>query len=156
MNTTIEKIDTTFMNTAITAMDVAGFRLFLRHNIYNLVTENGNTIIQELSEKIRLSLNADHIILNGTVLVYNYNNQSIIDQKAEIEKITTMIIDTIRSYLYEHADQILYQINYDIHLDQHTKNAYKKILYSMSQPERLYFELLVNMSFFFPTISIML
>lgn len=147
---TIENIDVSFITEPITAMDVAGFRLFLRHNIYNSSDSNHVPIITHIASDL------SNII--GEIESFNGNNTIIFTSNVNmsIDEFTARIIDSVRTYLYyKCSDKILYEINYSPKLSQHEKNAYKKILFEMSR-SRMYFDLLLNISYALPTVAVML
>lgn len=146
---TIENIDTSFIDEAITAMDVAGFRLFLRHNIYNSVDDAGGFVYHQIAKRIEDVIGKAEYG-NDNIIAFNSNNV------VNAEECNVCIIDIIREYLYSGcSNRILYEINYSPNLTQHEKNAYKKILFEMSR-SRLYFDLLLNISYALPTIVVML
>lgn len=146
---TIENIDTSFINEAITAMDVAGFRIFLRHHIYNSVDDTGEFVHTQIVKNIEDAIGKAEYS-NDNIIAFNSNKVVNVDES------NASIIDIIREYLYTKcSNRILYEINYSPSLTQHEKNAYKKILFEMSR-SRLYFDLLLNISYALPTIVVML
>ena len=148
---TIENIDTSFIEEPVTAMDVAGFRLFLRHNIYGSISAKGGTEIDDIALKITQAIAGGRIAtVDGNTITFIVNDQ------LNTDICTANIIDIVRDHLYTNcSDKILYEINYSSKLTQHEKNAYKKILFEMSR-SRMYFDLLLNISYALPFVAIML
>lgn len=140
---TIEKIDTSFMEENITAMDVAGFRLFLRHNIYD-------TIMEDISNEIKRKFDVIDIQYYNCSILMTVNSNIV-----DTHTCNYTIIDSIRNILSSKSNEVLYSINYDTTLSKRQKTAYKKILYSISE-SRIYFDILINISYSLPTIGISL
>lgn len=135
---TLEKVQDKYANINVTPLDVAGFRLFLRHYIYPLY-------IQSIQEKLihkyqcNVELYGNTFVLLTNRKIYTY----------------TDIVDFFRNYLYNITSKILYEINYTENLTKQQKAAYKRIL--MEIPiSRCNCEYLLNISCTPASISIML